>query len=478
MTRPAPGRSPISVLTPTGQLAIDTILSRTFLEDAAVEAAATLDANDIRAFARFGFLQVETVDSLSIGGNGQATIQVRLPLKDPNSGTVGGRVTLPELLDAVNASTVSDITDVVAPPDFTGSSAHLTLPVTVTFGIHLVDDDADGKIFFDELDVSQHITPPVLNGQVRAELPVFAPTESIFLRDIELTITNLGDVGGTASITTPDFDFEFGEFDILNNLGGMIDALDLILGGVQDVLGSEVLSSALPMIGDGLLDAADFIMDIRTEVLQELQNRFAETSDKSTDDLQTALFFALGPENLDLLADVNGSGDVTAEDITVTRTDNDMDGEDDDQVDVAFRLGKSLTFDSGIDFDVGVPGLGLNVDGDVQLELAFGWDVSFGVRRVDGFYLNTTGENELTFDVTASIPDFVATGRLAFLQLRASDEDADPNPNNNGQDVDMDGVLPSSLDLTLAIDLREPESVANQDGRFTFDELTAGGFQH
>ena len=46
------------------------------------------------------------------------------------------------------------------------------------------------------------------------------------------------------------------------------------------------------------------------------------------------------------------------------------------------------TLDVPLGFDVGLPGLGLNVDGNVQAKLGFDFKLSFGLNKTDGFFLS------------------------------------------------------------------------------------------
>jgi nitrous oxidase accessory protein NosD len=356
-----------------------------------------------------------------------------------------------------------------------GDGSAATPDDAVLLGLTLDDGSAaSNKIYLDALSLD-HIRLDLL-GQVHASLPLYAPTENGYLGDIALVITDLGDLEGTTALTAPDLENLFGDFDLINNLAGAIDGIDFVLGGVQDVLSSQVLSHSLPMIGDGLADAAGFVQDLRTDVIQKLRDRFGESLNDTATVIQQALFEALGPDGLSFLLDGNADNSIAQDDIQVVFSDTDGDGSNDDQVDVVMLLGQQATLvDAPIGFDLGIPALGLSVDGNVQLSLGFQWNLAFGISRDDGFYLNVAAPAELALTLEARIPDLRAQGNPLFFQLDVTDEDADDNPLTIDQDLDQDGLAPSVFAATITVDLRNP--IAPGDGKLRFADLAGGGFQ-
>src|SRR4029079_6764008 len=81
------------------------------------------------------------------------------------------------------------------------------------------------------------------------------------------------------------------------------------------------------------------------------------------------------------------------------------------------RLRKVATaLDVPIGFDVGLPGLGLDIDGSVQAKFGFDFKLSFGLNKSDGFFFVTDTRDasnnpipEMNLSLDASIPDFSAT---------------------------------------------------------------------
>ncbi len=328
----------------------------------------------------------------------------------------------------------------------------------VLLGLTLDDGNpATDRIYLDELSLS-HLDLG-LSGQAHLTLPLYAPTESSYLGDIVVTVTDLGDLENTTTLTAPNLEDLFGSFDLINNLGGAIDAIDFVLANIQEVLSSDVLSHTFPMIGSGLEDASTFIQDIRTDVIQGLRDRFGESLNNTAEVIQQSLFEVLGPDGLDFLLDANQDGLITEDDISVLFSDTSGDGVKDDQIDVSMMLGRQMTLvDTPIEFDLGIPALGLGVDGNVQLELGFVWELGFGVSRDDGFYLHVDSPNELALTLEARIPELQARGELLFLEL----------------DVADDMTNPSAFDATIAVDIVNPFD--SQDPKLRFSDLAAGGF--
>jgi hypothetical protein len=163
-----------------------------------------------------------------------------------------------------------------------------------------------------------------------------------------------------------------------------------------------------------------------------------------------------GPAGLGLLRDGADAGDdVNLDDIQLTSSSED--------VSFAMHLGQDLSLLSvPIDFDIGLPALGLEVDGDVDVRLGWGFQMGFGVSRSDGVYFDTDARDaagnsipELAVDLEVTAPSLSAVGSLAFLRLQAKDDE----------------TAPSRLAGQFTIDVRDP---GDDDDRLTFAELAGG----
>src|SRR6185436_17488262 len=124
--------------------------------------------------------------------------------------------------------------------------------------------------------------------------------------------------------------------------------------------------------------------------------------------IQEAIFNILGKPGLDLIVKSDGSEIDSFDDVEVT-----CDGS---KVEFLIRLKKDValldTTDDPIDFDIGIPGLGLSVDGNVVVKVGFDLKLYFGVSASDGFYFITSDDEELRLDFEVTIPDLHARGNL------------------------------------------------------------------
>ena len=277
------------------------------------------------------------------------------------------------------------------------------------------------------------------------------------------------------TIATPDFSQLFNNLDlcaILDKSAGLfLDGLDKALGFIQDGLNDAVASIDLPLIGEGLAGTANFIEDFREGLLADLRNAIAQNGGSATETIKNALkqvlWNILGKPGADLLVDpVTGSALETYQQI-------DIQLDCDNGLQVNLRLHKALfALDTGdaLSIDIGVPGFGLKLDGNLELQLAFDFKLGFGLNKKDGFYFVTDAQSNLGSvdinDVNASamatsaelflgfsiVPKLAGSAELFFLQLDV---------------VDMGSYFRGGFE----IDLKDP----NNDGKLTFAELTSPG---
>ncbi len=120
-----------------------------------------------------------------------------------------------------------------------------------------------------------------------------------------------------------------------------------------------------------------------------------------------------------------------------------------------------------VDFDLGLPLLGLEVDGQVQLDVGFDWDLTFGLDRTRGFYVTTGKSDEIRLAIEADIPNFSATGKLGSLQVTATD----------GVDLNNNGTIEANEKTKLVgavnIDLRDPGVGPGNDNMLTLSEMSS-----
>ena len=318
------------------------------------------------------------------------------------------------------------------------------------FVLTLKNSDGDGRHLLSQLDLDA--LDVSVNAGICAKLPVYFPTESTLLGNIEFTINSLPDFfNGEANsvvLKLPDFSQFLQNFDFLDNLDLIIDGLDYVLAQVQAGLDSGVFNIDLPLIGDQLSKAADqgvhFIGNIRNGILTELKQNLAGGVTKGVAFVRGALLKALGPTGLGLLDDIES---------VITKKNGIT-----DSVQFNLVLRKSVdVFKTTVGFDIGVPALGLAVNGGVLLSLDFQVVLRFGVSRDAGFYLDTSVQDEIKVGIKASTPNLKATGRLGFLQV----------------DVTDDAKNPSKLEVDFTIDIKNPKFgvTGPQKDRLTFDDI-------
>ncbi|MBL9126513.1 MAG: hypothetical protein JNL97_02645, partial [Verrucomicrobiales bacterium] len=315
-------------------------------------------------------------------------------------------------------------------------------------------------------------------GVIAAQAPTFSavltPDDDADPKNPPLSNNGTGRLVKT-TIATPDFSQLFKNLDlcaILDKSAGLfLDGLDKALGFIQDGLNDAVSSVDLPLIGDGLSGTANFIEDFREGLLADLRNAIAQNGGSATETIKNALkqvlWNILGKPGADLLVDpTTGAALQTYQEI-------DIELDCDNGLQVNLRLHKALfALDTGdaLNIDIGVPGFGLEVDGSLQLQLAFDFKLGFGLNKKDGFYFVTDWEPNLEEvdidDVSGSamatsaelflgfsiVPQFAGSAQLFFLQLDVTD-------------------LGSFFRGGFEIDLKDP----NNDGKLTFAELTSPG---
>jgi len=265
-------------------------------------------------------------------------------------------------------------------------------------------------------------------------------------------------------LVAPDFSQLFNNLDFCSILasatGPLLDGLDTLLGKLQDGINSVVSATNLPLIGQGLSGAATFIQNFRSGLLQELRTDVQNASGNGLtavqDAIKKAFWNSLGPGGLNILVDV-----ATGKPLDVSKGYSQLDITLDCNTGllVKLRLAKELdlvdTSGHPIQFNIGVPGFGLQ--GNINVKVALGFDLKFGfgVSPQDGFFFDTSANPELQIYFKVTLPNTHFSGQLLFLQL----------------DVADDAKSPSIFSGQFTVDLTDP----NGDGKLTWAELTSGG---
>lgn len=370
-----------------------------------------------------------------------------------------------------------------------------TIDDPATFAVTIIDGDGDGRHYFGAgsgIDLSA--VDVGLEAAASIDLPLCFPTADFPLggtdRDengdripdnwLHIEIGCLGDYFDVLTgaktvaelapecqvkVTTPEIGNLFDDFnacDLITNSGLFLDGLDAVLGSIESALGGEVFDADLPLVGRSLSKAAGFIGEFRSGLLSDIRSKLAQVGDP-LGLVREAIWNVLGAPGLDLLVDPETGDPLESfEDVDVLcRTD--AAGRLELAVNIRLHRSQKLvdSEQDPIGFDIGIPGLGLSVDGGVSVEVGYDLMLGFGLSATDGFYFEVgepedVGELEVYFLVT--IPGLSATGQIGFLQLQAKDDEQDP----------------SSFSGTFYIDLKDP---VGGDSRLTLSELGNGGFK-
>ena len=327
-------------------------------------------------------------------------------------------------------------------------------PATFTIGID--DPDANDKYFIGDAFGFQ----TSVAGGAFANLPIDFPVGDDFTLSMSVTDDDLRD----GNITSSNFNQLSTEIqNRIDQLGNLDENLLALVGGwegafdlLTDAMRGDVLGVPLPIIGDALADEADFLDEIKQSVLDNIRN----LAELGTSVVQTEIFNALGPAGLNLLLDQTGSPEVTVDDVMVQITGS-------DRVDFDILLGQALqTVTVPVDFDLGLPGLNLDVDAPVDLDFGYEFDLGFGVSIDEGFYFDTT-DTQLTVSFDAAIPDLDASGQLALLGITAT------------SGIGNDGLPETRFDGDFVVTLADPTAAVGDavDAQYlTLSEMFASDF--
>ncbi len=364
-----------------------------------------------------------------------------------------------------------------------------------------------GMATIGDIDLGTDLTINV-GGALDVNLPVYFPTESVKAGTVKLNAA-LGYTAGTGftaslapSAVGPDgvtsialadlFTFDPGNLSLLDQLLLGVDGIDMFLEGLQDLLDGQLGGFTLPLVGDKLAGAADAIGDFRNgfvegfrKTIEDLANpalAFAEAGiapgagvgalvaaavPQGVDPVSKLLYQLLGPAGLGV---VSSKDDIVFDTNIQTETDPELVFFDWDihMADVLANAG------AGIGFDLGIPGLGLETEGEIQLNVDWALDLGFGLNFTDGFYLDIGKERELQINATVTTPGLGITGRLGFLQIEAHE-------NVEAAEADPEAELGNTgLTVQFGIDLYNRQ-VAGDDklgfaelGRLGIDAKIAG----
>jgi len=326
-----------------------------------------------------------------------------------------------------------------------------------------VDDGTDkGLVAFDTLKDSFVMS---LSGTLAATLPVYLPTDSLFAGDLTIS----GDISGTyipgddnslsltKTLAVTGVEDILAKFDpsnlsLMDNILLVVEGVDLFLEGLQDIMDGEIGGITLPLIGDSLADGARFIEDFR----ENFVDRFREGVESFGSDGEDIVSL--------LLAELMEEIGFAPADFGIARTGNFNETGvtlEDSWIQWDLTLGGTIADASAdISLDLGIPGLGIETSGSIDMSIDWELSFGFGLSFEQGAYLDLEGK-ELVFDVLVTVPNADIKGTLGFLQLVAEDKG--------------DTHLAASFGVDVVNSMRD--ETAEFPDRLGFSDLSKMGFE-
>ena len=339
-----------------------------------------------------------------------------------------------------------------------------------------------------------------LNGTFDATLPLYFPTESIYKGDIVLNgflkyNEATGEIDPGWKIINPSdgdlssmFSIDPAMFSLMDKILFAVDGVDMFLGGLQTFMEGGLFGFKLPLIGDQLAKGAHFIEDFREGFVASLRDELKNTANPDKNFISEKLFEFLGTSidaagkkhgagvllqdrNHDGNADLDEQGNfkqaTLASDVWL-KTNVDTPGvkTEDAFIEWKMKLGQNMV-DQGADisFDLGLPGFGIETEGEINLDIDWELSFGFGVSWQEGFYLIIDDGNSSTpdfkIDLTMDLaPETKITGKVGVLQLQAVDKD-----------MDHDGDS-THLSAGFAIDIINKSEGHTLDTKLAFGDLS------
>lgn len=173
--------------------------------------------------------------------------------------------------------------------------------------------------------------------------------------------------------------------------------VDAVLAAYDSSLKARVFAETLPIIGSNIVagsgtdGALTSVAGLRA-ALADAFTSLAAATDITAAQVENAIDSALADAGLD--------GGLVAVNI-------------DELGNVTLTLSQSYfqTFDMQVAPSLGLDSLGLNLSGIAQVAADFGIDLTFGVNS-GGFYVDTSGQDELTLGLTVGGVDLATSGAL------------------------------------------------------------------
>lgn len=324
------------------------------------------------------------------------------------------------------------------------------------FGVNVADLNSPGPGQLPNLYPISSITTSVIDvtsqGAAAANLPLFyrnplSGAIAIVDANQRSLVLSTGSISTpTLSIVAPNLASIF-TGAALADFSGLGNGLGAFLARLDTLLSATMLATKLPVVGDRLNNAIQVFSDLRNSI-NNLRSLVESQAGLVANQVRQIIFDAFGPaSSVPLLRDLNNDNQVTLSDVGLLSSTT--------GVEFNIVLAQTLTLTQSIDFDLGLPAVGLSVDsGSVNVSVNYALNFTFGVNTTRGFYIKTGAPGsapEFALNVQASIPGFAGSGRLGFLEVNISDILA----------------TPTMLNASFTVDVRD----VNTDGFLTLTEL-------
>ncbi|SMP65938.1 Ca2+-binding protein, RTX toxin-related [Neorhodopirellula lusitana] len=311
---------------------------------------------------------------------------------------------------------------------------------SATFHADLTSDASISDPSEVETAASASETPVSLTGKMNADFQLAFP-EQIVPNDapqtrpsIQLTIGDIDSPTDSSTLTTnmiggvgnwPTFETLTQNFSLANSMDGFRLGFYELFTHLDNALDTSLLGRELPLVGKQLGDTADFLLQIRDSVVDNLEFYGAETSIES---VRQGLFDAFGPGGYNWLQNLPASGDssVNIDDVQVRTDTIEVDGNT-LVVGVEFELDLEMATQSlqtPVDLDLLLPGLGLETDALADVNFGFHFPMKVGVSIADGVYLDVASTSDLEIQLDVGLPAHAVTmsadPRLTFANTTST----------------------------------------------------------
>ncbi|MDA9858821.1 hypothetical protein N9D23_11935, partial [Rubripirellula sp.] len=364
---------------------------------AATFSISAMDNDDLNFTAAFGSLPVTiTGGRFALDGDGNPGTS------DQAMYTLELQSDFPLLTDASAQTAAEQANSPISIAGQVNASFDLAFPNSV-LPVDLPIDSVTGKTVVPYLDVEvvNLVDPQDVSSSITTNLT-------------ETSASNGGAAATTASLLTsdeqwPTFEQLASNFSLEDSMEGFKLGFYDLFDKLDEVLDQAIFHYELPLIGNSLVDAADFLDQIRDTVFDNLSTYDTVLT---PDLVKQGIYDAVGPGGLGWLQDdpdpSNPDSTVNFEDIRLVRETSPSDGSRDLLVGAEYRMHLEMQeqlLEFPIDFDFLLPGLGLEAQGQVDVYFGFKMPLNVGISITDGVYIDVSAANELEASLRIEFPD-------------------------------------------------------------------------